>query len=75
MSRKCGDSLSRRSSRPPFDDEARLAEGVYVAVDGAARHLEPFGQLVDVVGGVRREQLHQPQQALKFGLVHVLRIQ
>ena len=48
-----------------FDDETRLAEG----------HLEPFGQLVDVVGGVRREQLHQPQQALKFGLVHVLRIQ
>ena len=58
-----------------FDDETRLAEGVYVAIDGAARHLEPFGQLVDVVGGVRREQLHQPQQALKFGLVHVLRIQ
>lgn len=58
-----------------FDDETRLAEGVYVAVDGAARHLEPFGQLVDVVGGVRREQLHQPQQAFEFGLVHVLRIQ
>ena len=38
-----------------FDDETRLAEGVYVAIDGAARHLEPFGQLVDVVGGVCRE--------------------
>lgn len=38
-----------------FDDETRFAEGVYVAVDGAARHLEPFGQLVDVVGGVCRE--------------------
>ena len=66
MSRKCGDSLSRRMQSPAlFDDGARLAEGVYVAVDGAARHLEPFGQLVDVVGGVRREQLHQPQQAFR----------
>ena len=55
-----------------FDDETRLAEGVYVAVDRAARHLEPFGQLVDVVGGVRREQLHQPQQAFAFGLIHAV---
>ena len=43
-----------------LDDETRLAEGVDIAVDGAARHVEPLGQLVDVVGGVGREQLHEP---------------
>ena len=53
-----------------LDDESRIAEGVDIAVDRAARHLEPFGQLVDVVGGVRCQQLHQPQQAFQFGLVH-----
>ena len=56
-----------------FDDETRLAEGVYVAIDGAARHLEPFGQLVDVVGGVGREQFHEAQQPFELGLVHVRR--
>jgi len=53
MSRKCGDFLVEADAVARlFDDETRFAEGVYVAVDGAARHLEPFGQLVDVVGGV-----------------------
>ena len=53
-----------------LDHEPRLAEGVDIPVDRAARHLEPFGQLVDVVGGVGRQQLHKPQQAFEFGLVH-----
>ena len=53
-----------------FDDESRFAEGVDIAVNRPARHLQPFGQLVDVVCGVRCQQFHQPQQAFEFGLVH-----
>ena len=53
-----------------LDDETRFAEGVDVAVDGAARHHEPLGQVVDRVFGVGREHLHQPQQPFEFGLVH-----
>ena len=53
-----------------LDDEPRFAEGVDIAVDRAARHREPLGQLVDVVGRVGRQQFHQPQQAFEFGLVH-----
>ena len=56
-----------------LDDESRLAEGVDIAVDRAARHAEPLGQLVHVVGRVGREQLHEPQQAFQFGLVHIIR--
>ena len=55
-----------------LDDETRLAEGVDIAVDGAARHVEPLGQLVDVVGGVGREQLHEPQQAFELRLIHAV---
>ena len=53
-----------------LDDESRFAEGVDVAVNRPARHLQPLGQLVDVVCGVCRQQFHQPQQAFEFGLVH-----
>ncbi len=53
-----------------LDYEARFAEGVDVAVDRAARHREPLGQLVDIVGRVGRQQFHQPQQAFQFGLIH-----
>lgn len=71
MSRKWGDSLVEADAVAAlFDDESRFAEGVDIAVNRPARHLQPLGQLVDIVCGVRCQQFHQPQQAFKFGLVH-----
>ena len=53
-----------------LDDKPRFTEGIDVPVDGPPRHVEPLGQLVDVVGGVGGEQLHEPQQSFELGLVH-----
>lgn len=53
-----------------LDDEARVAEGVDVTVDGAARHAQPLGDVIHRVEHVGREHLHQTQHPLNLGLVH-----
>ena len=50
--------------------EARLLEGIDIAVDRPPGHLQLVHQLVDAVIHIAREQLHQAQHPRHFRLVH-----
>ena len=52
------------------DGEACCFEGVDVAVDGAVRHVQVFGEFVDGVVDVAGHHEHHAQHAFYFGLVH-----
>ena len=54
------------------DGEACCFEGVDVAVDGAVRHVQVFGEFVDGVVDVAGHHEHHAQHAFYFGLVHKL---
>ena len=66
-----GDSRLVTDAVGSLSDDEPASRKVIYGVDRAARHRETFGQLVNVVGRVGRQQFHQPQQALEFGLVHM----
>ncbi len=52
------------------DREASCLESINVAVDGAVRHVQMFGEFINGVVDVAGHHQHHAQHAFYFGLVH-----